>query len=63
MLSKILKYVDMDAIRERATPKEHRELSDAKKMKIKMMTAAGYSNDDIAKAVGVSVSTILKYSQ
>lgn len=63
MLSSILKYVDMDAIRERATPKEHRELSKAKQDKIQLMKAAGYSNADIAKSVGVSVSTILKYSQ
>lgn len=63
MLSEILKYVDMDEIRERATPKDRKELSQAKIDKIKAMKAAGYTNDDIAKAVGASVSSVLKYSQ
>lgn len=63
MLSNILKYVDMDAIRERATPKDYREISKAKQDKIQLMKAAGYSNAEIAKSVGVSVSTVLKYMQ
>lgn len=63
MLSEILKYVDMDQIRERATPKNRKELSQAKIDKIQAMKAAGYTNDEIAKAVGASVSSVLKYSQ
>lgn len=63
MLSEILQFTDMDKIREYATPRERRELSQAKISKIEAMKASGYTNEEIAQAVGVSVSTIIKYSK
>ena len=63
MLSDILQFTDMDKIREYATPRERRELSQAKISKIEAMKASGYTNEEIAQAVGVSVSTIIKYSK
>ena len=62
MLSKILKYADIDKVRAYATPKERKELSPFKIAKIQAMRDAGYDNSKIAEAVGVSISTILKYS-
>lgn len=63
MLSEILQFTDMDKIREYATPRERKELSTAKINKIEAMKASGYTNEEIAQAVGVSVSTIIKYSK
>lgn len=62
-LSRMLKYVDMDKIREYAMPREQKQLSDAKIARIAAMKASGYTNDDIAKAIGVSVSTVIEYTK
>ena len=60
-LYSILKATDLDKLRERATPRETTTLSQAKQNKIEAMKASGYTIDDIAKAVGVSTSTVNKY--
>ena len=60
-LYSILKATDLDKLRERATPRETTTLSQAKQNKIDAMKASGYTIDDIAKAVGVSTSTVNKY--
>ena len=60
-LSKILKYTDQDAIKQRATPKTTTLLSAAKISKVKRMAAMGYTNAEIASAVGVSASSVSKY--
>lgn len=60
-LNKILKYMNADDLRSRATPRDGRELSDAKVSKIQTMRSMGYSTAQIANAVGVSSSTVLKY--
>lgn len=60
-LMKILKYADGDVIRNYATPKSTRSISDAKVARIKAMKDSGYSNGDIAKTIGVSTSTVAKY--
>ena len=60
-LSRILKYTDIDSIKERATPRARTELSNAKISKIKAMQNSGYTIADIAEAVGVSSSTVTKY--
>lgn len=57
----ILKATDIDKLRERATPRETTTLSSAKQNKIEAMKASGYTIDDIAKAVGVSTSTVNRY--
>lgn len=61
-LTQILRYTDKDAVRQRATPKTTSTLSTAKVNKIKSMKASGYTNAEIAEALGVSTSTISKYS-
>ena len=57
----ILKATDIDKLRERATPRETTTLSNAKINKIDAMKASGYTIDEIAKAIGVSTSTVNKY--
>lgn len=60
-LSQVLRYTDTDKLRERATPRTHSQLSTAKINKIKAMVSSGYSNAEIAEAIGVSSSTVSKY--
>lgn len=60
-LYSILKATDLDKLRERATPRETTTLSQAKQNKIEAMKNSGYTIDDIAKAIGVSTSTVNKY--
>lgn len=60
-LSQILDHADIDKVRERATPKSTKSLSQAKINKIKAMEASGYSTSQIAENLGVSSSTVLKY--
>lgn len=60
-LMKILKYTDIDTVRKYATPSSKRSLSKAQIARIKAMSDAGYTNDDIAKALGVSTSTVIDH--
>lgn len=60
-LYSILKATDIDKLRERATPRETTTLSSAKQNKIEAMKNSGYTIDEIAKAIGVSTSTVNKY--
>lgn len=60
-LSKILRYADADNLRERAMPRNNKTVSPAKISKIQAMKTSGYTNADIAEAVGLSTSTISKY--
>ena len=60
-LMKILKYTDIDTVRKYATPSSKRALSNAQIARIKAMSDAGYTNDDIAKALGISTSTVIDH--
>ena len=60
-LKSILNHVDIDKLRERATPRTVNQLSQAKVDKIKMMQGMGYTNAEIAKSIGSSSSTVSKY--
>ena len=60
-LMQILNHTDIDEVRQRATPRSTTTLSTAKKNKIAAMAASGYTTEEIAKAVGVSSSTVTKY--
>jgi len=60
-LLQILNNSDIDSIRQRATPKATTTLSSAKVNKIKSMSISGYTTAEIAKALGVSSSTISNY--
>ena len=60
-LTQILNNVDIDKLRQRATPRTTTSLSTAKVNKISSMAASGYTTSQIAESLGVSVSTIVKY--
>lgn len=60
-LTQILNHVDIDDVRKRATPRATKELSSAKQNRISSMKASGYNTAEIAKALGVSASTVSKY--
>lgn len=60
-LKQIIDNSDMDTLKSLATPRANNTLSAAKQSKIKAMQASGYTNAEIAEAVGVSTSTVIKY--
>lgn len=60
-LNKILRYSDPDILREKATPKTQQVLSATKINKAKAMQNMGYTRAEIAKSLGVSVSTVSNY--
>lgn len=60
-LTQILNHVDIDSLRQRATPRATTALSSAKIGRIASMSASGYSIAEIAEALGVSTSTVSKY--
>ena len=61
-LSRIIRYADPDELRERATPRNFKVVSDAKIAKIKAMKASNYTNAQIADSLGISASTVSKYA-
>ena len=61
VLEKILQNADIDSLRSKATPRNNSTLSDAKLNKMQAMKTSGYTNSEIAEALGVSASTISKY--
>lgn len=60
-LTQIIDNVDIDSLRQRATPRVTTSLSQAKQAKIASMNASGYSTSEIAEALGVSTSTVSDY--
>ena len=60
-LKSILNNTDVDNLRQRATPRTTNSLSQAKINRIQSMSASNYSLNDIAKALGVSTSTVSNY--
>lgn len=60
-LTEILRYTDSDKIKERAMPKERKELSSSKVASIKAMSASGYTNAEIAEKFGISTSAVYAY--
>lgn len=58
-LEKILNRADLDIVREKATPREFKVVTDAKKQRIKQYAANGRTNAEIAAALGISVTTVL----
>lgn len=61
-LTQIINNSDMDVLRQLATPKATTTLSPVKMSKIDSMAASGnYTTAEIAKATGMSSSTIVKY--
>ena len=60
-LTQILNNTDLDAIRQRATPRTSTGISPSKARRIETLKNTGYTNSEIANAIGVSVSTVSKY--
>lgn len=59
-LKQILDYADLDVLRERATPRTRKGITDAQLSRIRSLEANGYTTAEIAEAVGVSSSTVLR---
>ena len=51
----------MEILRSYATPKKSRTLSTAQINKLNAMKQSGYTNEEIATALGISASTVAKY--
>lgn len=62
ILSQILRFADTDQVRSYATPRATTALSTGKQARIKAMRASGYTNSEIAQVLGISASTVSKYS-
>ena len=60
-LAKILNHANPDRVRELATPRVRKELSAGKIARIKALKASGYTNQEIATAVGCSTTTVKNY--
>jgi len=61
-LSEIINHVDSDTLRQRATPRATTSITPVQKNKIKAMIASGYTTSEIAKAIGVSATTVSNYT-
>lgn len=59
-LKKILANAKTERIRELATPRAHKGASPGKVARAKSMLAQGHTQADVADALGISVSTLLK---
>lgn len=62
-LNKVLNNTEPDTLRARAMPKTSSTLSTAQQARIKAYRASGFTNQDIADQLGVSVSTVSKYGK
>ncbi len=61
-LKRILNNTDIDDLRERATPRDHKEVSAAKVNRMKTMSASGkYTIAEIADQLGLSTTTVKMY--
>lgn len=60
-LEQMIPKVDLDNLKQYATPRATTQLSNAKISKINAMKNSGYSTSEIAEALGVSSSTVSKY--
>lgn len=60
-LQQILRYADGAEVKKRAMPRTSTTLSPAKQRRIEAMKNSGYTNDQIAQALGVSTTTVNKY--
>lgn len=57
-LSQILSNADLDRVKELATPRTNVLMTDAKTNRAKSMASAGYTQAEIADALGVSLTTL-----
>lgn len=61
VLTQILQNADLGSIRERATPRNRKQVSTAKLNIMQAMKASGYTNEQIAQRVNLSASSVAKY--
>ena len=60
-LKKILNNSDVDALRQRATPRQTNTITNVQANRIKALSKSNYTLAEIAKKTGLSTSTISKY--
>lgn len=61
--AEIFKYTDSDKLKQRAMPRETNTLSAVKQNKMRAMLRSGYTLAEIAESLGVSPSTVSKYTK
>ena len=61
-LKDIFRFCDQDQLKERAMPKERREMSAANVATMKSMLARGYTRQEVADRFGISTTTLSKYT-
>lgn len=61
-LSQILENANQDRVKQLATPRKSNEISSTQQARIKALSAKGYTLAEIASQVGVSASTVSKYT-
>jgi hypothetical protein len=59
-LEKILDHANLDIVKKLATPKTPLKMTDAKKSRATAMLASGYTQAEVAEALGMSVTTLKK---
>lgn len=57
-LEKMLKYTDSDAVRQKATPHQKRDIRPAQRSKVSSMYNSGYTISEIAETMGLSTTTV-----
>jgi DNA-binding NarL/FixJ family response regulator len=60
-LSQVIDNMDLDEVKQRATPRTDNSLSSSKVSRINNMYNMGYTQAEIAERIGVSASTVEKY--
>lgn len=60
-LLEILRNADADKVKQRAMPKDLEYLSETQKLRIKALVTSGKSIADVAKIIGCSTSTVVRY--
>ena len=61
-LKRILANTDIDDLRQRATPRDFREVSSSKVNRMRQLSASGkYTIAEIADQLGLSTTTVKKY--
>lgn len=61
-LTQILRFCDNDQLKERAMPRDYKvKVSAAQVSRLRGMARRGYTQSEIAKALGISVSTVNEY--
>jgi predicted transcriptional regulator len=58
VLEQLIKNADLDRVKELATPREVRVMDSAKLSRAQVMISSGYTQAEVAAALGVSVSTL-----